>query len=220
MKRLLRKLFLLGLLAAGAVVAYGASGFLAARSEALALRDRADALIAAEQGGAALGPGRQAQLLEVQDPGFLRHGGVDLISPGAGATTITQALAQRLDAGPLPPEIDRIRQTGFAFGLETRLEKAQILALWLDEAEMGRGPEGMMTGFFDTARTVYGKPPQELTEEQYLSLVAVLIAPGRYSLQAPGPALEERRDRIALLVSGKCRPAGHDDVWLEGCDQS
>ena len=35
-------------------------------------------------------------LLAVEDPNFFSHSGIDLSTPGAGLTTITQALAKRL----------------------------------------------------------------------------------------------------------------------------
>ena len=34
-------------------------------------------------------------LLKVQDPGFYSHHGIDLTTPGAGLTTITQALVKK-----------------------------------------------------------------------------------------------------------------------------
>ncbi len=37
---------------------------------------------------------RQAMLLAIEDPAFIRHHGVDLETPGAGMTTITQGLVK------------------------------------------------------------------------------------------------------------------------------
>lgn len=39
---------------------------------------------------------RKAMLLAVEDPAFMRHHGVDLATPGAGMTTITQGLVKIL----------------------------------------------------------------------------------------------------------------------------
>src|SRR5687768_2515105 len=44
-------------------------------------------------------PGYLDILLAVEDPGFYTHPGVDLITPGAGFTTITQGLVKQLFFG-------------------------------------------------------------------------------------------------------------------------
>lgn len=220
MKRILKyTAFLVGLvvvLAAG----YGAKGYIDALSDSDALRTRADTLIAEGRGGAALGAERLAILLKVEDPGFAGHSGVDLSTPGAGLTTITQSAAKRLAFDKFRPGIGKVRQTGYALGLERRLSKEQILALWLDTLEMGHGPDGWMTGFFTASSTVYGRPPSELSNADFMRLVAVLIAPASYSLTRADAGLDERVGRIERLVSGACSPAGFRDVWLEGCSSN
>ena len=141
----------------------------------------------------------------------------DMITPGAGVTTITQSAAKRLAFEAFKPGIGKIRQTGYALGLESELTKEQILALWLDTLEMGKGPDGWVTGFHRASEKNFGKAPTDLQETEFLSLVAVLIAPGKYRLGTDDPALAERVERIARLVSGSCSPLDNGDVWLEGC---
>lgn len=153
----------------------------------------------------------------VQDPGYLEHGGIDLSTEGAGLTTISQSVSKRLGFEEFRPGIGKIRQTGFAFGLESRLNKEQILALWLDTVEMGRGPDGWMTGLFHSSQSIYGRSPSELSDQEYHRLLAVLIAPGQFRLLEDDEALADRASRIARLVSGDCRPDGQRDVWLDGC---
>lgn len=102
-------------------------------------------------------------------------------------------------------------------GLESRLDKYQILSLWLDTVEMGLGPDGWMIGFFRASESVYGRPPAELENEEFNRLLAVLIAPSRYRLLEEDEALDERASRIARLIAGDCTPNGQRDVWLEGC---
>ncbi|MET1414747.1 transglycosylase domain-containing protein [Roseibium sp. HPY-6] len=196
---------------------YGASGYLDAISDSKELEARADRLIAADLGGASLGNERYRQLLTVQDPAFEAHGGIDMSTPGAGVTTITQSLAKRLGFEDFTPGIGKIRQTGYALGLERELTKAQIMALWLDTLEMGRGPDGWVTGFHQMSETVYGSTPDAIEADEYLTLLAVLIAPGRYKLGTDDNALRERTDRIRRLLAGECTPNGNSDVWLEGC---
>lgn len=200
-----------------ATLLYGGKGYWDALSDAPRLGARADALIAQGQGAGSLGPGQYAILLAVEDPNFAGHSGVDLSTPGAGATTITQSAAKRLAFERFRPGIGKIRQTVYALGLERRLSKEQILALWLDTLEMGEGPDGWMTGFHRASRAIYGRPPATLADPEFIRLVAVLIAPATYRLRGDDPALDERVRRITRLVAGACQPSGHGDVWLDAC---
>jgi monofunctional biosynthetic peptidoglycan transglycosylase len=147
MERLLKAVAITVVLVVAAALAYGAKGYLDAVGDADTLRQRADGLIAAGRGGHDLGQDRLAELLKVQDPAFFDHRGADFHSPGAGLTTISQSVSKRLAFEDFRPGIGKIRQTGYALGLEARLEKDQILSLWLDTLEMGRGPDSWMTGF-------------------------------------------------------------------------
>lgn len=217
MKRFIKFTAISLLLIATLGFGYGALGYWDAIRQANEFAKRADELIAEGHGPEALGAERLRQLIMVQDPGFWEHAGIDLTTNGAGATTISQSLSKRLGFDEFRPGVGKIRQTGFAFGLESRLEKEQILALWLDTVEMGRGPDGWMTGFFQASMSVYGKPPVELTDDEFLRLIAVLIAPGKYRLLEEDEALDERITRISRLLAGECTPGGHKDVWLDGC---
>ena len=104
-------------------------------------------------------------------------------------------------------------------GLEAQLSKKQILSLWLDTLEMGEGPDGWITGFHKASAAIYGRSPIELSNTEFIRLVAVLIAPGSLKLGESDAALDERVGRIERLVLGACEPKGLGDVWLEGCKQ-
>ena len=208
----------LGLIVVAGVL-YGGKGYLDALSDAPELRQRADALIARGQGGSSLGGEHLAILLAVEDPNFANHIGVDFSTPGAGATTITQSASKRLAFKEFHPGLGKIRQTGYALGLESQLSKEQILALWLDTLETGEGPQGWMTGFNNASSLIYGRAPAELNNLEFMRLVAVLISPALYKLSEKDTALDERVGRIERLVAGKCAAKSHGDVWLEGCRQ-
>ena len=199
--------------------AYGGKGYWDALSDAPHLRQRADDLIAQGLGGDSLGADHLAMLLNVEDPNFFDHVGVDFSTPVAGATTITQSASKRLAFKNFRPGVGKIRQTGYAMGLERRLSKDQILALWLDTLEMGEGPEGWVTGFHKASSAIYGRPPAALSGAEFARLVAVLISPASFTLRGDDVALTERVRRIERLVAGACVPEGHGDVWLEGCRQ-
>ncbi|SDU46948.1 transglycosylase domain-containing protein [Stappia sp. ES.058] len=217
MRRLVKIVVVALLAVIVAALSYGGKGYLDAVADADRLQNRAGALIADGRGGSDLGKDRLDDLLKVQDPAFRDHAGVDMSTPGAGLTTVTQSLAKRLGFETFRPGIGKIRQTGYALGLEARLSKDEIMALWLDTLEMGRGPNGWMTGFFDASETVYGAAPAAIGHTEFLKLVAVMIAPGKYDLRGTDAELEERTARIARLAEDKCAPLDHGDVWLEGC---
>lgn len=199
------------------LVGYGALGYWGAVRQSDNYATRADALIADGRGPDDLGPERLRQLILVQDPGYMAHRGIDLSTQGAGLTTISQSLSKRLGFDEFSPGIGKLRQTGFAFGLESQLSKDQILALWLDTVEMGRGPNGWMTGFFEASESIYSRPLMNVSDHEYHRLLAVLIAPGQFRLLEEDDALDDRSSRIAKLISGNCSPGGQSDVWLDGC---
>lgn len=217
MKKFLLAVVILLIAPVAAGLLYAGKGYLDAVAASDALERRADAIVAEGRGGKALGEDRLRQLLLVQDPAFETHAGIDLSTPGAGLTTISQSVSKRLAFESFKPGIGKLRQTGYALGLESRLSKDRILALWLETLEMGRGPQGWMTGFFQASEAVYEAAPSALTDEQYFRLLAVLIAPGRYDLLSDDPELAERAGRISRLVAGVCAPNGNGDVWLDGC---
>lgn len=194
-----------------------ASGYLEGKRAAPAYAERADALLAAGRGPADLGPGRWDKLLAVQDPGFAAHRGVDLSTPGAGITTVTQSLAKRLGFDEFRPGWAKLRQTGLALGYEARMTKDQIAALWLETVEMGRLPaDGPWTiGFWPAAERAHGSAPAALDEAQFRDLVARLVAPAVLGDDAAARA--DRAARIGRLWAGACAPRDHGDVWLEGC---
>ncbi len=218
LKRFVIVFFVVVLGAMGLLTGYGAVGYWDASRQADDLAAQADQLIASGSGPENLGDVHLKQLLMVEDPAFRTHAGVDFSSPGAGMTTITQSLSKRLGFEEFKPGIAKIRQTGFAFGLERYLSKDQILALFLNTVEMGPGPDGWMTGMFAASERLYGKRLENLDDGRFLQLLAVLVAPAKYNLQEPGKGLHERTDRIRRLVDGACTPTGWRDVWLQGCE--
>ncbi|VAV95173.1 hypothetical protein MNBD_ALPHA08-536 [hydrothermal vent metagenome] len=196
---------------------YGFMGWNDAVRQADVLRKRADSVMTAGLGPDSLTPQQLRVLLLVQDPGFYDHSGVDFSTPGAGMTTLTQSLSKRLAFDKFTPGIGKIRQTGFALGLDRQLSKKQQIALFLQTLEMGQSKSGWVTGFHKASETFFDKPVNETTEEEFYMLVAVLIAPNRLKLAQPDATLNTRVQRIAKLAQGACKPSSFNDVWLEGC---
>ena len=201
-----------------AALAYGGQGYIDARRAAPELKARAAALAAKGHGLDGINPDYLHILILVEDPGFAVHRGIDLSNKGAGLTTMTQSLSKRLAFRDFRPGLKKIRQTGYALGLESSLSKEEILTLWLDLVPMGRDAEGhWTTGFHAASLAFYGKPLQDLTEEEFIELVSVPIAPALLNPLKRGEDFEMRVRRITRRAAGECAPDSVRDVWLEGC---
>lgn len=155
-------------------------------------------------------------LLAVEDPAFFRHHGVDLDTPGAGMTTITQGLVKLLyfPAG-FKQGIAKIRQTLIAqYALDALVAKNEQLDLLLNMAYMGSRDGKPVHGFVHAARAYFGKDFGALSDVEFQSLVAMLIAPNQL---LPGtPAHAERMRHIDAYLSGAYRPASVLDVEYDG----
>ena len=162
-------------------------------------------------------------LLKVQDPGFYQHHGVDLVTPGAGYTTFTQGLTKKLFYnGSFKPGFLRwrkLQQTIIAVALNARVSKDQQLRLFVNLAYMGTHNGRDITGFSQAAQEYYGKDFQNLTDQEYLALVAVLVAPAKYSPVTHPGENENRVARIRRIIAGSCKPVNHSDVFYVACAQ-
>ncbi|MEP3196322.1 MAG: transglycosylase domain-containing protein [Lentilitoribacter sp.] len=217
MGKALNGIGLTGLALIVGIFGYGGKGWYDAVQMSDAFVAKAEQLSSSGRGVESLTSQQLETLIKVQDPGFYDHDGIDFSSKGAGLTTLTQSLAKRLGFEKFTPGIGKIRQSGFALGLDSVLSKHQQVALFLDTAEMGKGPDGWITGFHKAAEIIYQKPVAKLDENEFNALVAVLIAPAQLKLSAPDAALEERVARITKLAHKECEPNNFNDVWLEGC---
>jgi monofunctional biosynthetic peptidoglycan transglycosylase len=211
MGKALNGIGLTGLALIVAIFGYGGKGWYDAVQMSSEFKTQAEQLTSNGRGVESLTSQQLETLIKVQDPGF------DFSSKGAGTTTLTQSLAKRLGFEKYTPGIGKIRQSEFALGLDSVLSKHQQVALFLNTAEMGKGPDGWITGFHKAAEIIYQKPVAKLDESEFNTMVAVLIAPSKLKLAAPGAALQERVTRITKLAHKKCEPNNFNDVWLEGC---
>ena len=160
-------------------------------------------------------------LLKIQDPHFYQHRGVDWSTPGAGYTTMTQALVKRLfyPTGFKPGFLRwrKIQQIIIAVAFNSRVSKDEQLRLFVSLAYMGTQNGNAVVGFSQGAQHYFGKTFQNLTDEEYLSLVALLLAPEQYSPATHLAANQERVARIHRLLAGACKPKGVADVEYVGC---
>ena len=163
-------------------------------------------------------PRRIRMLLAVEDPGFFRHRGIDFDTPGQGMTTMTQSLAKflyfrRFTSGIDKPELMLVSR----FALDPAVSKREQLEIFLNYASFGTFRGRPVIGFAAAARTFYGRDLSQVSDRQFLSLIAMLISPNSLDPLRHREANAERTDRIVAYLSGRCRPRGLRDVYYEDC---
>ncbi|HSS18569.1 MAG TPA: biosynthetic peptidoglycan transglycosylase [Pyrinomonadaceae bacterium] len=165
-------------------------------------------------------PEFQQILLTVEDPAFYTHHGVDLSTPGAGWTTITQGLVKIYFYNGFTPGTFRYRKFGqslIALVFNSRVDKQTQLLMFINSAYFG-SPDGEdVVGFSDAAKVYFHKDFSELTRDEFVSLVAMLVGPNLYNVKQQPQKNQERVGRINRLLSGQCKPTGLSDVYYEAC---
>ena len=157
---------------------------------------------------------RVEQLLAVEDPGFYQHHGVDLSTPGAGLTTITQAMVKYLYFNGFRPGFMKIEQTLIAWlAVDPLVSKDDQLEAFINTVYLGHVDGAAIRGFPHAAKIYFGKRFNELTDEEYLALVAMLIAPNSFSVRDHGDKNRERVELIKQVLSGEYRPKENRDVY-------
>lgn len=161
---------------------------------------------------------RMDMLLRIEDPGFYRHHGVDFSTSGAGMTTITQSLVKRFYFAHFQKGFAKIEQSLIArFVLDPAMAKDDQLKAYLNFTYFGRNAGRPVIGYADAARAYYGRELGQLTDHEFLSLVAMTIAPNQLDPARHKAANDERVRRIEALLAGKCQPKGFRDVTYETC---
>lgn len=209
---------LLGLVAA-AVAVYYANEVRAARSDTPALVAAASSRYGTQINLADLSAQRKAMLLAIEDPAFMRHHGVDLATPGAGMTTITQGLVKILYfPDGFEPGLDKIRQTLIAqYALDALVSKDDQLALFLNISYLGNKDGKPVHGYAQGARSYFDKDFAALNDTEFVSLVAMLIGPNYFKLGTP--AHDERMKLVQAYLAGRYQPDGLLDVEYKGKPQ-
>jgi membrane carboxypeptidase/penicillin-binding protein len=153
-------------------------------------------------------------LIKVQDPGFYDHCGIDLSTPGAGLTTITQAIVKKLYFNNFKPGIAKIKQSLIAkFVVDDLISKDDQITLFLNTMYFGKVDSKPVVGIESAANAYYHKPARSLTEDQYISLIAMLVMPGTFHIINHPEWNKERSNRIKALVAGKYKPKGLMDQF-------
>ena len=176
-----------------------------------------------------------AILLRVEDPSFFEHHGLS-IGSGQGLATISSAVAR--DAFLGTGQLDGVRgalqsvyrqvfacckridlgRDVMALVLDARLSKPEQLARYTASVYMGTQAGRQVRGLAEAAQAYLGKPLAATTEQEFVTLVAMIKAPNQFHPVRNPAALAERSRRIHALLSGACKPDGWFDTAFDGCD--
>lgn len=128
-------------------------------------------------------------------------------SPGAGFTTISQAVGKLMYFDAFRPGIRKIRLLYLTrFAMYPQVSKDTILQLFINYAYLGNANGAEIRGFEHAARIYLEKSCTELTQHEFTQLVAMLINPNEYHIRNNPQEHKERVARITKLVQGKCKP--------------
>lgn len=157
-------------------------------------------------------------LLRVEDPTFWTNDGIDLTTPGAGATTLAQGLGKSIFFEKFKPSFSKIELMILTrFALVATVSKKDILQATLANVYLGHHENRPVRGFAVAARRWFGKEVQALSDREFLGLVAMMIGPNKLDPIRHRNAHDQRVNRIERYLAGECRPRAVMDVELEGC---
>ncbi|NLG84249.1 MAG: penicillin-binding protein, partial [Firmicutes bacterium] len=146
-------------------------------------------------------------VVATEDAGFYRHGGVSLrgiiravwrnLQGGRireGGSTITQQLARSLYLDRRRTIWRKLLEIYYAWKLELRLDKEEILTRYLDRVYFGAGAYGVKAA----AATYFGRAPRALNRAEQAFLAGVLRSPANYS---PWRHPDQARARVAQVLA-------------------
>jgi penicillin-binding protein 1B len=173
-------------------------------------------------------------IVAMEDKRFYDHGALDLIGLlramsvdmrhghlSQGASTISQQLARSIFLSSQRTFRRKALEAFFAFYLEKRFTKPQLLEMYLNQVYWGQdGPESLL-GLESASRSFFGKPARELTLAQSAMLAGLLQSPGHYSPRTSPEIALERRDLVlhlmrdqGLISSDDLKSAGREPLKL------
>ena len=134
-------------------------------------------------------------------------------------TTITQALVKLYYFDDFKPGMSKIKQSLIAiFALDRQVAKDDQLRLLINKVYLGHVNGRPAIGFENASRAYFDKPFADISRDEYIALVAMIIAPNTVNVLNQPEANAERVRRIKRLIAGGCAFNGWLDVWLEGCE--
>ena len=161
----------------------------------------------------------QTALLSVEDPKFYTHSGIDLTTAGAGWTTITQGLVKACFFDKFSPGFfNKLNQSIIAIVFNNRVDKKTQLHIYINTVYLGSDNGADINGFQAGAQAYFGKDFSALSKDEFLELVAMIVAPNDLNLKTHPEENQKRVRRIKKLLANECQPAGMSDVYYKNCD--
>ncbi len=152
-------------------------------------------------------------LLTIEDPNFYSHNGFDFKTAGAGLTTITQAMVKYLYFDHFEAGFKKLEQTLIAWLAVTPLiSKDEQLTVFINTAYMGKVNGKQTRGFADASKAYYDKDFSTLNNDEYISLVALLIAPDTFHILKHKERNNERVKLIKKVLAREYKPKGLNDM--------
>lgn len=212
MKKLIKRISIVILLFLLLIFAYYSFVVISARSET---KNKFETFLNSEQTKVHISELSDFQLealLKVEDPNFYNHNGFDITTPGAGLTTITQSIAKRFYFENFKPGIPKIKQTLIAvFAIDPLISKDDQLTVFINEYPFN----SQAIGFSGAADYYYKKMFQELTDDEYLSIIAMFLSPEAFDIKKESKANQERVNNIQLLIKGEYTPINNLDLYYQ-----
>lgn len=155
---------------------------------------------------------QQEILIKVQDPNFWNHKGVEFSYPGSGWTTITQSIAKWFYFNPFKQGIRKIKQTLLArFVLHYQLTKDEQLTVFINHVWFAYE----VLGFRNASEHFYGKDVTELTDDEFVALMAMPVSPVYYNINKNPENNKKRSQLISRYLSGEYEPKGLFDIYYD-----
>ncbi len=160
---------------------------------------------------------RQDILVKIQDPNFYKHSGIEWPSP-LTSTTITQSLVKKLFFKKFTKGFKKIEQTLISrLVVNPNITKSTQLIAFISTAYFGDKDGEQVIGFEQGARYWFKKPLLELSDDEYLMLIAML--PGPNLLIPYTAASQERVRRIKRVLKGECIYDSVSNIYLAQCSK-
>lgn len=155
-------------------------------------------------------------LLKIEDPNFYNHQGFDFSTPGAGVTTISQGLVKMYYFDNFKPGIQKIKQTLISrFAFDNLTQKDTILKLLINDVYVGHVEGHAIKGFENAANSYFRKSFKDLTWDEYLSIIAMLVAPMNYNYAENREANQDRVAKIKRVLTGEYIPVDNSDLLYD-----
>lgn len=202
-----KRILLSVMILAGAIVAYYGVELIIALSQKSVLRPRY--LTAENLALAELSKEQLDSLIKVQDPNFYNHKGVDFKTPGNGWTTITQSIVKWLYFKNFKQGIRKIKQTLIArIVAHYHFNKDEQLIIFINNVWFDKD----VVGLDKAAKYFFHKTVPELNQDEYLSLIAMIINPRKYNINTAPEENKKRVERIKKYLRNEYRPKGLFDI--------